>query len=86
MSFILLMVMAITAIKFTTLSLEHPSRHYFVLLALNITAAIALTLGIISIIRYGLYGVQGKSYLFLTLGIICLFFSRLYCYLLLCYE
>jgi hypothetical protein len=52
MSFILLMVMAITAIKFTTLSLEHPSRHYFVLLALNITAAIALTLGIISIIRY----------------------------------
>src|SRR5215207_5870005 len=69
------MVMAIIAINFTTLSLESHIRHYFVLLALNITAAIASTLGIISIIRYGLYGVHGKSYLFLTLGIICWFLA-----------
>jgi hypothetical protein len=44
-------------------------------LVLNITAAIASTLGVISIIRYGLYGVHGKSYLFLTLGIICWFLA-----------
>ena len=44
------MVMAITAISFTILSLEHHHRHYFIPLALNITAAIASTLEIISII------------------------------------
>jgi hypothetical protein len=70
------MVMAITAINLTTLSLESHNRHYFVLLTLNITAAIASTLGIISIIRYGLYGIHGKSYLFLTLGIICWFLAE----------
>jgi hypothetical protein len=72
---LLIMVMAITAISFTTLSLESHIRHYFVLLVLNITAVIASTLGVISIIQYGLYGVHGKSYLFLTLGIICWFLA-----------
>lgn len=55
---LLRMVMAITAINFTTLSLESHIKHYFVLLALNITAAIASTLGVISIIRYGLKSME----------------------------
>ena len=67
------MIISIIAITFTTLSLESHIRHYFVLLTLNITSAIASTLGIIAIIRYGIYGIHGKSYLFLTLGIICWF-------------
>ena len=67
--------MALTDINFTILSLKQHSRHYFVLLALNIIAAIASTLSIISIIRYGLYGVNWKSYLFLILGIICYFLA-----------
>src|SRR6188472_656912 len=37
---------------------------------LNITAAIASSLGIIAICRYGLHGLHGKSYLFLTIGLI----------------
>lgn len=69
------MVIAITTITFTSISLESNIRHYFVLLTLNITAAIASTLGIIALIRYGLYGLHGKSYLFLTLGIISWFLA-----------
>ncbi|MGE3859791.1 MAG: hypothetical protein AB7F53_07350, partial [Nitrososphaeraceae archaeon] len=45
-------------------------KHYLSLLTLNITAAIASVLGIIAIFRYGFHGHHGKSYLFLTLGII----------------
>lgn len=45
-------------------------KHYLSLLTLNITAAIASILGIIAIYRYGFHGHHGKSYLFLTLGII----------------
>jgi hypothetical protein len=37
---------------------------------LNITAAIASSLGIIAICRHGLHGLHGKSYLFLTIGLI----------------
>ena len=40
---------------------------------LNITAAIASSLGIITIYRHGLHGIHGKSYLFLTLGLISWF-------------
>jgi hypothetical protein len=35
---------------------------------LNITAAVASSLGIIAVSRHGLHGIHGKSYLFLTLG------------------
>lgn len=45
-------------------------QHYLSLLTLNITAAIASILGIIAFCRYGFHGHHGKSYLFLTLGII----------------
>src|SRR5918911_2387642 len=40
---------------------------------LNITAAIASGLGIIAVYRHGLHGTHGKSYLFLTLGLISWF-------------
>ena len=40
---------------------------------LNITAAIACGLGIIAVYRHGLYGTHGKSYLFLTLGLLSWF-------------
>jgi hypothetical protein len=42
-------------------------------LIVNITAAIASSLGIIVVYRHGLHGVHGRSYLFLTLGIISWF-------------
>lgn len=47
------------------------------LLILNITAAIASSLGIIAVYRHGLHGIHGKSYLFLTLGLICWFSADL---------
>src|ERR671918_1909824 len=40
---------------------------------LNITAAIASSLGIIATYRHGLRGTHGRSYLFLTLGLISWF-------------
>ena len=47
------------------------------LLVLNITAAIASSLGIIAIYRHGLDGLHGKSYLFLTMGLILWFLADL---------
>ncbi|MDQ6862571.1 MAG: hypothetical protein M3044_01985 [Thermoproteota archaeon] len=44
---------------------------------LNITAAVASSLGIIVVYRHGLHGVHGRSYLFLTLGIISWFAADL---------
>ena len=46
-------------------------------MVLNITAAIASSLGIIVVYRHGLNGVHGRSYLFLTLGIISWFAADL---------
>ena len=47
------------------------------MLVLNITAGIASSLGIIVVWRHGLHGVHGRSYLFLTLGIISWFAADL---------
>lgn len=47
---------------------EH-NKHSFAIIAINITAAIATGLGIIAVIRNGIFGSHGKSYLFLTIGI-----------------
>ncbi|HZE78510.1 MAG TPA: hypothetical protein VE089_08180 [Nitrososphaeraceae archaeon] len=44
---------------------------------MNITAAVASSLGIIAIYRHGVYGLHGKSYLFLTLGILSWFCADL---------
>ena len=40
---------------------------------LNISAAVASSLGIIAIYRYGVQGTHGRSYLFLTLGLLSWF-------------
>jgi hypothetical protein len=40
---------------------------------LNISAAVASSLGIIAIYRYGVHGTHGRSYLFLTLGLLSWF-------------
>lgn len=44
---------------------------------MNITATVASSLGIIAIYRHGVYGLHGKSYLFLTLGILSWFCADL---------
>ena len=49
---------------------DSSSKHPFALIGLDVTAAIASSLGIIAIWRYKLKGHHGKSYLFLTLGLI----------------
>ena len=46
-------------------------------MVLNITAAIASGLGIIAVYRHGLHGLHGKSYLFLTMGLIFWFSADL---------
>jgi hypothetical protein len=52
------------------LSADSHSKHSFALLGLDITAGIASSLGIIAICRSKLKGHHGKSYFFLTLGLI----------------
>ncbi len=54
---------------------ESHIKHSVSVWILNITAASASILGIISIYRYGIHGLHGKSYLFLTLGLISWFFA-----------
>jgi hypothetical protein len=44
---------------------------------MNITAAIASSLGIVAVYRHGVCGLHGKSYLFLTLGLISWFSADL---------
>jgi hypothetical protein len=46
------------------------SKHSFALIGLDVTASIASSLGIIAVWRHKLKGHHGKSYLFLTLGLI----------------
>ena len=45
------------------------SQHAIAIISLNITGAIAAGLGIIAVLRHGISGIHGKSYLFLTIGI-----------------
>jgi hypothetical protein len=49
---------------------DSSSKHSFVLVGLDVTASIASSLGIIAVWRHKLKGHYGKSYLFLTLGLI----------------
>lgn len=53
-------------------------RHEIMMIALNATAFVATSLGIITIFRYGIGGSHGKSYLFLTIGILLWFCADLY--------
>jgi hypothetical protein len=62
---------------------EYSNKHSISLWTLNITAATASILCIIVICKYGIHGLNGKSYLFLALGIISWFsadFTLLYNY------
>ncbi|HJT85862.1 MAG TPA: hypothetical protein VJ697_15370, partial [Nitrososphaeraceae archaeon] len=77
------MIIAIIIANVIVIFSEEHSKHSVSLWTLNITAAIASILCIITICRYGIHGLHGKSYLFLALGIICWFsadFTLLYNY------
>ena len=52
-------------------------QHGVAILSLNIVAIIATTFGIIAVSRHGLGGSHGKSYLFLTIGIVFWFVADL---------
>jgi hypothetical protein len=77
------MILAIIIANVIVIFSEQHSKHSVSLWTLNITAATASILCIIAICRYGINGLHGKSYLFLTLGIISWFsadFTFLYNY------
>jgi hypothetical protein len=77
------MIIAIIIANAIVIFSDSYSKHSISLWILNITAAIASILGIIAICRYGIHGLHGKSYLFLTLGLISWFsadFTLLYDY------
>jgi hypothetical protein len=67
-----IIVSAVFANSITIFS-NQDNRQYTSLWILNITAAIASGLGIVAVYRHGLHRTHGKSYLFLTLGLICWF-------------
>lgn len=67
-----IIVSAIFANSVTIFS-DQDNRQSNSLWILNITAAIACGLGIIAVYRHGLHGTHGKSYLFLTLGLLSWF-------------
>jgi hypothetical protein len=52
-------------------------KHATALWIMNVTAAAASSLGIIAVYRHGVSGLHGKSYLFLTLGLISWFSADL---------
>jgi hypothetical protein len=56
---------------------DHNNKGSSTLVILNTTAAIASGFGIIAIWRHGLLGLHGKSYLFLTMGLIFWFSADL---------
>jgi hypothetical protein len=55
-----------------------PSAYYSItLLALNFSACVASSLGVVTVWRYGIRGIHGRSLLYLTLGIIAWFVADL---------
>ena len=69
----LVMVISIIIISFIIIFSDYHNRHPIILWALNLTGAFASILGIIAVWRHGIGGNHGKSYLFLTLGLISWF-------------
>lgn len=74
-SFIIFIVICIIISNIIILFSDSHNRHFISLLILNITAITASILGIVTICRYGIRGVHGISYMYLTLGIISWFFA-----------
>ena len=66
-------IIANSVIIFSDVHEKHSSSIW----VLNITGAIASSLAVIAVWRYGVHGLHGKSYLFLTLGIISWFSAEL---------
>jgi hypothetical protein len=81
---LLLGIIISTLIANSIIILSDPhKKHSTALWILNIVAITASGLGIVAICRYGIHGVHGKSYLYLTLGLISWFsadFTLLYSY------
>ena len=74
--FISIIISVIIANSIIIISDPH-HRHATALWIMNITAAAASSLGIIAVYRHGVSGLHGKSYLFLTLGLISWFSADL---------
>ena len=67
---IILIISSIIVVDlFIVLIPDGHSQHAIAIISLNITGAIATGLGIIAVLRHGISGIHGKSYLFLTIGI-----------------
>ncbi|HET9807984.1 MAG TPA: hypothetical protein VFP49_13860 [Nitrososphaeraceae archaeon] len=73
--FIFSMIIVTTIANAIVIFSESYNKHSISLWILNITAATASILGIIAICRYGIHGLHGKSYLFLTFGLISWFYA-----------
>jgi hypothetical protein len=63
-----LVISTIIANSIIVFSPSH-KKHFAALWTLNITGAVATSLAVIAVYRYGLHGTHGKSYLFLMLGL-----------------
>jgi hypothetical protein len=74
---ILAIVLSIIIANSIIITSDPNSRQVTTLWAMNITAATASSLGIIAVFRHGVSGLHGKSYLFLTLGLISWFCADL---------
>jgi hypothetical protein len=68
----MILCIAISASVASTLIIlaDESDRYATILLNLIVTGAIASGLGIVALCRYGIHGVHGKSYFFLTAGLI----------------
>jgi hypothetical protein len=73
---ILAIIVSVVIANYIIITSDQHNRHATALWAMNITAAIASSLGIVAVYRHGVRG-HGKSYLFLTLGLISWFSADL---------
>ena len=70
-------LISIVIANYTIITSDPHNRLTTALWTMNITAAIASSLGIVAVCRNGIHGLHGKSYLFLTLGLISWFSADL---------
>src|SRR5215469_6320250 len=75
--FILVIISSIVVANSIILFSDSHNKASLTFLLLNITAAIASSFGIIVVCIHGVHGAHGRSYLFLTLGIISWFAADL---------
>lgn len=63
-------VLSATAASTLIILAPESQRYSTILLSLIVTGSIASGLGIVALCRHGIHGIHGKSYLFLTVGLI----------------